>query len=662
MAIAAMRVPTVFTAIDRFSNVVSQMTSGVSKFSKTSSSAISRVDNRINGMWGSMNGISQLAVGGGFGSLFYYAGKDIMDYEAKIASLAAVTGTQIGSMNNYIESLGKETKRSVIDIAGSFEIVGSKMERYLKNPEALKQITRESILLAEASRMKLEPAIEALTGVMNIYGLSAEKANYVVNKLSAGEVVGSIKIPETLDLLRQFGGTARLANVQVDESIALIQALTKSLGVEGVGRGIRNLMIDLNMVGAFDKKKQKALEMAGVNFKVLADKSLPLIDRLKELKKLEGNSAAMGMFFKKTGIQVGSTLFQNFDDLIKFLNIIKSTNPAVEQASKNNSTLSYSIDRLKDKFTNFVTTDDNANSSLRITKSLIRLIADNMGFLLNVVFLLSAIFIIWKAVVLASAIRLFVLNIAMGISAFRAGAMAIAMEGNAVAIGTYNLATLIATGSTATLGVSMMTVLWPILLILGAIGLLTYAYSKNSDSTETLANKQISALGENNKAWINSTGIMSSEMKKQQALLDNPPKVKQLPKPAASKELDKMNSILKTEEIRQKSMAKIGYGRDMSGNKLLPALSDSQSKMLNQLVEMNTTLGVEKANVLRSNGFTFEEFKKVYPNSENKKEKGEITIYLKSSDVDIFDFQSSGDYKIIPKGIPVLNRPNQGTR
>ncbi|MCV5968518.1 hypothetical protein, partial [Lactococcus petauri] len=91
---------------------------------------------------------------------------------------------------------------------------------------------------------------------------------------------------------RQFGGTARLANVNVDESVALIQALTKSLGIEGVGRGIRNLMFDLNMVGAFDKKKILALKIAGVNTDILGNKSLTLIERLTELKKLEGNSAA----------------------------------------------------------------------------------------------------------------------------------------------------------------------------------------------------------------------------------------------------------------------------------------------------------------------------------------------------------------------------------
>jgi TP901 family phage tail tape measure protein len=342
MGVATMRVPTVFTAIDRFSGVVSKMTATTAAFGRTAEAAAMRTSRRFNSA-----GTTMLYAGAAIATGLGYAINEAMKYESAVASLAAVTGTEVGSMNKQIESLGNETKRSVIDIAKSFEIVGSKMSQYLGDPEALKQITKSSILMADASKMELEPAIESLTGVLNIFGKSAKDANYIVNKLSAGEIVGSVSIAQTADILRQFGGTARLANVEVDESIALIQTLTKSLGVEGVGRGIRNLMTDLNMVGAFDKNKTKALEKAGVNMDVLGNKSLDLVTRLKELKKLEGKGAAMGMFFKKTGIQTGATLFQNFDDYIRFLDAIQKTNKAQEQAAKNNATVAKRMRDLK---------------------------------------------------------------------------------------------------------------------------------------------------------------------------------------------------------------------------------------------------------------------------------------------------------------------------
>ncbi|APZ82854.1 putative tail length tape-measure protein [Flavobacterium phage FL-1] len=347
MGVATMRVPTIFTAVDHFSGVVSRMTAGTAAFGRTAEAAAMRASRRFNSA-----GTTMLYTGAAIATGLGYAVNEAMKYEKAVASLAAVTGTETGSMNKQIEDLAISSRRSAIEVAKSFEIVGSKMSEYLDNPEALKKITGASIVMAEAANMKLEPAIDSLTGVLNIFGKQAEDAMYIVNKLSAGEIVGSISIAETSDVLRQFGATARLANVQVDESVALIQALTKSLGIEGVGRGIRNLMVDLNMVGAFDKNKTKALQKAGVDMSVLGNKSLDLVTRLKELKKLEGNSAAMGMFFKKTGIQTGATLFQNFDDYIRFLEAIKNTNKAQEQAAKNNNTLSVRIRRLKDDLSN----------------------------------------------------------------------------------------------------------------------------------------------------------------------------------------------------------------------------------------------------------------------------------------------------------------------
>ena len=64
-------------------------------------------------------------------------------------------------------------------------------------------------------------------------------------KLSAGEDIGASTIPETIDVLRQFAASARMAGADVSESIAMVQAVTKTLGKQGVGRNFRNIMVDL---------------------------------------------------------------------------------------------------------------------------------------------------------------------------------------------------------------------------------------------------------------------------------------------------------------------------------------------------------------------------------------------------------------------------------
>lgn len=523
MATAVMRVPTIFTAVDRFSGVVSKMTAGTAAFGQTAQAAAMRASRGFN-----RAGTTMLYTGAAIATGLGYTVNEAMKYEKAIASLAAVTGTQTGAMNSQIEGLAKDSKRSAIEVAKSFEIVGSKMSEYLDNPEALKKITGASILMAEAANMKLEPAIESLTGVLNIFGKSAEDANYIVNKLSAGEIVGSISIQETSDVLRQFGATARLANVQVDESVALIQALTKSLGIEGVGRGIRNLMVDLNMVGAFDKNKTKALQKAGVDMSVLGNKSLDLVTRLKELKKLEGNSAAMGMFFKKTGIQTGATLFQNFDDYERFLLAIQNTNKAQEQADKNNATLAVRLRRLKDSVSNL---------AIKLGDELLPIVSNFVDKLIPAIQSATE----WSkrneglATVLSRvAVSLLILGAVAKVGAVLFYGLAKAIQFVRFVTATTAAVTAFYEGvmlTTALTGQGLAVVLWevaaaflatagPVILIVAALGFLAYKMFDLMEVSDDYVSKNVTGLDKSNQAWKNSTSVQAAEMAKQKQLME----------------------------------------------------------------------------------------------------------------------------------------------
>lgn len=508
MAVAQMRVPTIFTAVDRFSDVVSKMTSKTSHFSKSTVGAINRVDHRLNNMWGSMNNISQLAIGGGVGGLFYYAGKDIMDYETAIHSLGAVTGTVVGVMNKDIESLGKETGRSVIDITKGFEDIGSKMSEYLKNPTALKEIARQGILMANASRMSAEDSIDNLTSLLNQFGKGYGDANAIVNKLSAGEDIGASTIPETIDILRQFAASARMAGADYTESIAMVQAVTKTLGKQGVGRNFRNIMVDLNTGKGMDKNKLKALAMVGINIDKMIDPATTFIEKMKELTKLSANKQAMGMFFKKTGMEAGSTFLREFKTFEKYLDFIKNNNTAQAKAAKNTATFSFAIDQLKNKFTNFIVTNNDANGALGVTKSLIRWMTDNMGTLIKVLVSVLAVFLAWKAIV--------------GVIALINGVMATFNAIMAVHRFIVLWATMTNVGYAASLwavAAATLAAYWPLLLIAGALGVLVYSLWDTKSATDAMVGSQISGLDKSNMAWKNSTSVMAGELSKQNNLL-----------------------------------------------------------------------------------------------------------------------------------------------
>lgn len=523
MAVATMRVPTVFTAVDKFSDVVTKMSSNVNRFSKNTHSAVSRVDNRLNRMWGSMNNISQLAIGGGVGGLFYYAGKDIKDYEVKIASLAAVTGTKIGAMNSQIESLGKKTKISVIDITGAFEIVGSKMSQYLDNPDALKSITDASITLSRAARMELEPAIGSLTTMMNVYQLSAKDAANAVNKLSAGETVGSKSIAETASIIPQFGAQAVRANVSLAESIALVQTLAQSLPTEGIGRGLRNILFDISSTETWDKNRWRAIKMAGVDFEFVTNNANKLTDRLKELRKLELVKGGTELFFKRVNSIAANTLFQNLDkgetSFVNFLDNIIKLDDAEAKAAKNMSTLSSLIDQMKASFTNYVVTGNEANGALGMTKSLIGWLTDNMGTLISLVEKVVFAFLGWKIIV---GIVFIYSKVMMGLNAIMRAYTFIntlAALSNVSFGKALSSATSILLKHTGQLILARLASLAYFGAILGGVAVIGFGLYKVIEGFQNMQFKSDYALRKVSVSWINTTDVISEEIQKQKNLI-----------------------------------------------------------------------------------------------------------------------------------------------
>jgi TP901 family phage tail tape measure protein len=543
MAVSAMKVPTIFTAVDRFSHVVSKMSGGVTKFSNTTASAVQRMDHKINGVFNSLNGMSQLAVGGGLSMLFYQGGKDIMDYETAIASLGAVTGTTVGSMNKQIEGLARESGRSAIDIAKSFENIGSKMSEYLKNPQALSNISRASILLAEASRMDVEEATEGLTSLMNQFGLKHDKALHLVNKLSAGEDVGAATISQTIDMTRQFAASIRMAGGTAEEAIALVQATSKTMGNMGVGRGFRNIAIDMITGKGMDKNKQRALKMVGADIDIVSAKSTHFYDRLMEIKKLLGNNQAMGMFFKKTGMEAGGTFLREFETYEKYLKYIRENDTATIKAAKNTDTFSYAIARLKDSFTNYMVTGGEVNTSLSVAKDLILLLTRNMGGLINTVGAVIGVFLAWKTFVGVITLVTSVIGaLTVATKAYHLTALAAAISGQSF-VG-------VLLSGTAPLAA------WagPIALLVGGLGLLGYALYESSDAVVYASSRSAEALEAKNQAWIKSTTVQRQELEKQKQMLDNSiPDLRGLKGAAFDVEAEKMFNIERKKDLLGKN-------------------------------------------------------------------------------------------------------------
>ena len=468
---ATMRIPTEFTAVDKFSAVIAKMTSGVSNFTKTTGAAVQRVNTKINGMFSSLDRISQLAIGVGVAGLFTMAASAAMDYETAMHSLEAVTGQSAAKYKSQIEDLAKTNRKSVIDVAGSFEIIGSAMSQYLDNPKALGQISQAGITLAKASRQELEPALQSLTSVMNQFKMGAEEANKTINILTAGEIVGSVSTTKIAEGLQEFGANAYTANVKLSESVALLETLGKQMDHSKIAVGARNLLNVMSSAKGLPKEAIKSLQMHGVSMDVLMNKSLPLGARLKELSKIQKDAVAITNVFGKENMTAANVIFSNLDTYNKWSVEIEKTNKANEQAAVNSDTLATKIKWLKDSFVNAIATNDKAATSMNVIKDVFGFLGDNMK---EIVSLVSKVIIAFLAFKIINAIILTA-------QAIMAGYTAVMLWYSSVAV------TAAFTG--ASFAAVIWATVWPILAVIAAIGLIVYAVTHWGEITDWFSQK-----------------------------------------------------------------------------------------------------------------------------------------------------------------------------
>lgn len=462
-------IPTVFKAVDNLSSPLQRMGNNMDKFEKSAKGVFGNLSELQKELF---SFAAKAAVIAGVSDMFRFGVQSIMDYETSLASLEAVTGQSASLFKGQIESIATASRKSAIDVAKSFEVVGSAMSEYLDNPEALGQITEAGITLSKASRMELEPALRTLTSVMNQFGYSADQANNVINRLTAGEIVGNISTEKTGEYLQQFGAVASANNVSLTESVALVQALGKKIPVETLGRASRNMITFMAAVKG-NATKSKAATEHQVNLDIISNSAISLGERLKELSKIQGDAAAMSHFFGEENISAGSTIFQNLAIYDEFVKKIAKTNEAQKQAAVNSNTLSNAMQEIKNSFVNAIVSGDKLSPMMELLKSIAFALAKNMDTVIAVVMGVVGAFIAWKSVMLA-------VNAVMMLNeAFLSGKFLVAMIRQVALTNGTTFATAALAVAQSSLNAAMLAnPIGVVVAALAALGVATYAVYK----------------------------------------------------------------------------------------------------------------------------------------------------------------------------------------
>lgn len=452
---ATLKIPTIFTAVDKISGIVKNMGKNVQGFANKMQSGISagnRLFRKLTPSIGEagkqlLSFASTAAIAASIVSGAHFGVQSIMDYETALHSLEAVTGESSAKFKFQIEDIANRTHKSAIDVAGSFEVIGSAMSQYLSDPKALGQITEAGITLAKASRQELTPTLENLTSVMNQFKIEAKDANDTIQKLTAGEIVGSVSTSKIAVALQEFGANAYASNVNLGESVALLETLGKQMDHSKIAIGARNLLSVMSSAKGLSKPALYSLQQHNVNLDLLMDKTKPLGARLKELSKVQGDAIAITNIFQKENMTAANVIFSNLKTYDEYEKKIQKTKEAEKQAAINSDTLANAIAEIKNSFINAIVTGDKTSSTLDKVKTVAFWVANNMTDIVTVGAKVLIFFAAWKAILLASSIIMGAYNIALGIQRALSGAASIAIGQNTIALAAYNVTTKIVTAA-----------------------------------------------------------------------------------------------------------------------------------------------------------------------------------------------------------------------
>ena len=290
----------------------------------------------------------------------------LLDYTAglsRLSSITGVTGEALDDLEQRAQGLttieldgGEKIVNTAQDIFEAFTLVGSARPELLENAAALEEVSRQAIVLSKASGDDLETSVQAITTTLGQFKEESGASVRIINELAAGSKLGASEIRDTTVALQKFGTTASVSNVSTAESIALIETLAdRQLKGEEAGTQLRNILAKLSGADILPKKALVELEEAGVSLDVLKDTTLPLITRLQELGKLQGNTSALTKVFGLENLAAAQIITQGIPKYEALLAGVQGTNEAYIQAGINADNAATRFENLQNKGVNLLT-------------------------------------------------------------------------------------------------------------------------------------------------------------------------------------------------------------------------------------------------------------------------------------------------------------------
>lgn len=366
----------------------------LSESCRTAQSQLRQIQTQMSQVSGSMKGIGGIKTGSGFMSLatsgiamatgigtaaaaFDVLKGAIMDnietarnFEKSVSKIAALTGASVETINQLKKSaleLGGTTTQTASEVMEAFGMIGSKSPDLLKNADALAEVTKNCIMLSEASNMDLATAATAVTGILNQFGISANRSAEIVNILAAASQQGAGDVSYLNTAIVNCGAVAGTLGISVNETVSEIEQLAQAgVDASSAGTQLKNIMLKLESSSDNNLKPS----VVGLN------------TAIKNLGEQHLNTTELTKKFGTENVAAALTLIKTSESADKLTKSITNTNTAEEQQKKNNDNLDGSLKNLSSKWEAFNLAINEGNGLIR---SCVDVTADLVGWLTKLI-------------------------------------------------------------------------------------------------------------------------------------------------------------------------------------------------------------------------------------------------------------------------------------
>lgn len=253
--------------------------------------------------------------------------KKVVEFEKGLSSLSSITGLA----GKALDGLGKKAlamsrKYGIAgtDVLKAMELIGSAKPELLKNADSLAEVTKQAIILSQASGMELPEAAKSLTDILNQMGASSDEAARYINVLAAGAKAGAKPINWLSTAFEKSGTTANMMGISIEQMTGALESVAP-------------FYTEASMAGnSFDKVLLKLKEKQ-IGYKNGVFDLNRAIDELK-IKYQNGQSAAS--IFGVEHAKMGELLVKNKDTFNKLTTEVTGTSAALEMATINTNNYS----------------------------------------------------------------------------------------------------------------------------------------------------------------------------------------------------------------------------------------------------------------------------------------------------------------------------------